>query len=51
MLNVLDIVAYLAANFTSSESDNRQELAAALRTVSVAEVLSMCCMTHKNLAV
>jgi len=39
MLNVLDIVAYLAANFTSSSQENRQELAAALRTVSVAEVL------------
>jgi len=39
MLNVLDIVAYLASHFTSSQHENRQELAAALRTVSVAEVL------------
>lgn len=40
MLNVLDIVAYLASNFTSSsQSENKQELATALRTASVAEVL------------
>lgn len=39
MLNVLDIVAYLASHFTSSQHENRQELAAALRIVSVAEVL------------
>jgi len=38
MLNVLDIVSFLATNF-NNQSENKQELAATLRSVSVAEVL------------
>jgi len=37
MLNVLDIVGYLASKFTSKE--NEQEVASSLRSVSVSEVL------------
>lgn len=40
MLNVLDIVVFLANKYNQQE--NGQEMAASLRSVSVAEVLSKC---------